>query len=190
MNYTRRLNSLIETSKLTQKEIAEGCEKLGENVTSSYINILKNNEGRIPSDNVSRAIAKTCGAQFEEILVVQAYLDKAPETIIKFFINYMNLLKNALLESLKINPNMEELNGISEEVIKEIFTEDNLAEFICSSQSMNIDMKSVIGTASDFIQQTRYKDNITEFRVSEDGKYLLVPLKENSTVRVIDEPRV
>lgn len=190
MTYTQRLNRLIENSKLTQKEIAEGCEKLGENVTSSYINILKNNEGRIPSDNLSRAIAKTCGAQFEEILVVQAYLDKAPQIIIKFFVNYMNLLKNVLLESLRRYPDMEDLKGISEDDIKEAFTEENLADVICSSQEMNIDINSVMSAASDIMQQTRLKDNISEFRISEDGKYLLVPLKENSTVRVIDEPSI
>jgi tricorn protease-like protein len=55
---------------------------------------------------------------------------------------------------------------------------------------MNIDINSVMSAASDIMQQTRLKDNISEFRISEDGKYLLVPLKENSTVRVIDEPSI
>lgn len=86
MAYTTLLNSIIEQSGLTVKEIAERCKTYGADVTPAYISTLRNNKNnRAPSDKVSRAIAKACECQNEEALVIEAYLDSAPEIIQKFF---------------------------------------------------------------------------------------------------------
>lgn len=128
MNYTKLLNQLIDASGLQLKEIAEKCVSLGENVSASYISVLKNTEGRTASDNISRAIAVACGAAHEDILVTQAYLDDAPSQIL------------TLLSSMKDTALASSLF-----VIKNSFGEDayrtfehelslmSLAQFVCEA---------------------------------------------------------
>lgn len=192
MNYTELLNELISSSKLTQKQIAEGCKQLGEDVTPSYINVLKNNVGRIPSDEVSRAIAKTCNAPFEDILVVQGYLDKAPDAILDFARSYMHLIKNVMLAALS-TPNAEQYgidtNEITPDALEAVFTDDNLAMFICqnnvSAENISVEL---LANSMNFVQTNRaLTSEIKEFKTSSDGKYLLVPIEANSNIRVLSE---
>lgn len=84
MSYTLLLNQLIENSGLTVKEIAEKCKEYGQDITPSYISTLRNNKNnRTPSDDVSIAIAKACNVEkgYENLLVVEAYIDTAPKEI-------------------------------------------------------------------------------------------------------------
>lgn len=86
MAYTEMLNILIHDSGLTVKQIAEKCSEYGVDITTTYISKLRNDKNnKAPSDKVSIALAKACGAKFEECLVVEAYLDKAPKVITTFF---------------------------------------------------------------------------------------------------------
>ena len=79
MPYAARLDNLIKQSGLSAKEVAQRCTDMGHKVTASYISILRRPENeRIPSDDMSRALAKACEAENPEILVIEAYLDKAP----------------------------------------------------------------------------------------------------------------
>ncbi len=93
MAYTEMLNILIHDSGLTVKQIAEKCGENGVNITSAYISKLRNDtKNTAPSDNVSRAIAKACGAKYEECLIVEAYLDKSPKIINDFFNQYKKMV--------------------------------------------------------------------------------------------------
>jgi len=79
MAYTALLNKLIENSGLTVKEIAERCTESGTKITAAYISTLRNStDNRAPSSEVSKALAKVCGAKNENVLVIEAYLDTAP----------------------------------------------------------------------------------------------------------------
>lgn len=81
MAYTQLLNSIIEKSGLSLKEIAERCTADGVKITSSYISTLRNDENnRAPSDEVSRAIARACNCKYDDILVIENYIDNAPES--------------------------------------------------------------------------------------------------------------
>lgn len=84
MTYTEMLNKVLDGSGKMLKEIAEECQKSGVNLTNTYLSSLKTTPGKIASDDISRAIAKACEAKYEDILVVQAYLDRAPAVIIEF----------------------------------------------------------------------------------------------------------
>lgn len=97
MPYTALLNKLIENSNLTVKEIAEHCTESGTKITAAYISTLRNaTDNRSPSDDVSRALAKACGAKNENVLVIEAYLDKAP----KEFSGLMSFVRNAVIETI------------------------------------------------------------------------------------------
>lgn len=86
MSYTKLLNQIIEKSGLTLKEIADRCTNDGVKITSSYISTLRNDtNNRAPSDDVSRAIAKACGCKHIDVLVIENYIDNAPESIKRIF---------------------------------------------------------------------------------------------------------
>ncbi len=78
MSYSKLLNDLIEKSEMSAKEIADKCTEQGQKVTASYISILRKEENkRVPSDDISRALAKALGVD-ENKLLLEAFLDNAP----------------------------------------------------------------------------------------------------------------
>lgn len=91
MNYRELLTELINGSGKTLNAIVKELKADGVEITSNYLSILKNTDNKIASEEVSRAIAKACNAEYEDILVVQGYLDKAPETIRKMLEIVANL---------------------------------------------------------------------------------------------------
>lgn len=96
MPYTMLLNNIIDNSGLSIKEIAENCTKNGVKVTAAYISTLKNDKNnRTPSDEVSRAIARACNYDENE-LVIEAYIDNAPEE----FSGVFNMLRDCIIQSV------------------------------------------------------------------------------------------
>ena len=86
MPYAARLSDLIEKSGLSIKEISKRCVESGTKITASYISMLKNPDNKkVPSDSISRALTNACGADNAEILVIEAYIDKAPQEMQHFF---------------------------------------------------------------------------------------------------------
>lgn len=81
--YSNTLNSLIFDSQLTKTEIADKCTELGQSVTREYISQLASGKAKSPSDSLSSCLEKVCNAP-KGTLVLEAYLDKAPEELIEF----------------------------------------------------------------------------------------------------------
>ena len=128
MNYTEMLNMLIDKSGKMLKEIAEECQKDGINLTNTYLSSLKTTPGKIASDDISRAIAKACNAKYVDVLVVQAYLDKAPAIIIEYLeaqIAMMSIFQQAFMQNMQEHPEVLE-------IIKG-YQEYSLAEMICET---------------------------------------------------------
>lgn len=192
MNYTMLLNGMISSSGLTQKDIAAGCKELGEDVTASYINILKKNEGRIPSDSVSRAIAKTCIQKGhcdmpEEVLVVQAYLDRAPAVIISTLQGIADLLKNTIELALEANE-IQFSDTFTRESLEIIFDSNNLAFLICKNMLSGLpSLDSLKESISMLLSGMETDKETRELSITSDGQYMLVPLASNSKVRIITE---
>ncbi len=83
MPYAKLLNQLIEQSGMTAKEVAEQCTAQGVSVTPSYLSVLrKEGSNRMPSDEVSKALALVLG-QDENLLTLERTLDEAPEPLRK-----------------------------------------------------------------------------------------------------------
>jgi len=88
MPYTKLLNQFIDQSGLTAKEIAKLCKGQGQEISASYVSILrKETNERIPSNEVSQALEAVLGAP-KDTLVLEAYLDSAPEAM-KAFLNQL-----------------------------------------------------------------------------------------------------
>lgn len=168
MNYTEMLNKIINESKMTNIEIVRRCEELGEEVTPNYLSILKNKNGRIPSENVSRVLAKACNAKSEEILVIQAYIDKAPKMILKFIERVFNSAKDVtmnILESEKGNYSEEEFEAIKKRATKEL-NNMSMTDFIIDYLSQDIDIEPTQKQIDSFIN------------IEEEKKWAIVPMDE------------
>ena len=129
MNYTELLNQLVEKSGKMVKDIADECSAMGVNLTSSYLSVLRSSTGRCPSEEISVALAKVCGAQYDQILVVQAYLDKSPQVIIDFF--------NGIRKMMEEAPDEDGEDELSKQIANA--QKMSMAEFICwYSEQMGI----------------------------------------------------
>lgn len=171
MAYTALLNMIIEDSKLTVKEIAERCKQYGVDVTPAYISTLRNDKNnRAPSDKVSRAIAKACEYKDEEALVIEAYLDSAPDVIRKFF----DVMKKSVVPAMI---GMFE-NRFTTQQIKEletVFAEIPMAQFVTEFANQEIKFKKEQGVfnikaiSNDDIKITQEIKQVIGLPVYDDG---------------------
>lgn len=100
--YGNIVKQAIQEKKITQQKIVEECEKIGIEITRSSISKILNN-GNIPSIETSKALAKVLDIDEEE-LILEGYLEKAPD----FFINYINeLMENTYLLTTEIYDNVD-----------------------------------------------------------------------------------
>lgn len=177
MTYTRLLNKLIEESGLSNKEILEKCEAYGMKITPNYLSVLKNNETKVASDELSRVFAKICGAPSEEVLVVQAYLDKAPSIIIECLNLIFETGKKAMERQMELNKDIfpEEIYLAIVEETKRTFENTSLAELICQYPQM--------------VQET----GVSEIFTSDKGvgvtrnnkKWVVIPIESEEDIKVI-----
>ena len=177
MNYKEQLNRLISESGLTIKDIVKRCEEFGEKVTTNYISVLKNQDGKIPSDNLSIALAKACNSQYEEILLVQGFLDRAPTFIIKplefvhdkALISAEHYIKRYAYNMPQIQ-RTHEIKRLNDELKK-----NDLATFICEFNSGAYDK---IDMAIDKIFDMAGEPP--------EYKWALVKIQNESDIRVLD----
>lgn len=176
MPYTVLLNAIIEESKLTVKEIAERCKNYDVDVTPAYISTLRNDKkNRAPSDKVSRAIAKACEYKDTEALVVEAYLDSAPDIICKFF----GVMKKSIVPTML---GMVE-NKFTTQQIKEFETlvdQMPMAQFISEIANQKIKTEKMQGTfntkitSNDDIRITQEIKQTLGLPVEDDGMKPLI----------------
>ena len=133
MPYSKLLSNLIESKNLSIKEVAIKCKEYGVNITASYISMIKNSDNKkIPSDEVSRALAKACEAENIETLVIEAYIDKAPIEFRGFLEEYRQIIIQSILMFYTNKVTNEEM----QEVIKKM-KEMPMAEFILQSTNLS-----------------------------------------------------
>lgn len=119
MPYAKLLNQLIEESGMTAKDVAQKCTDYGVSITPSYLSMLRNGAGkRMPSDDVSRAIARALGKD-ENLLVVERALDEAPEPITKA-LHYILRITTASMFGLTGNDLTPEMEALMNEQIQKM----------------------------------------------------------------------
>lgn len=110
MSYREILSESIEKSGLTLKEISILCKDQGVKITESYISQLRSGKLTSPSIDISQALSKVLNIH-PDILVLESYLDKAPEALneflrrVRFFHNYDKLLysQDEIEDRVKMN---------------------------------------------------------------------------------------
>lgn len=173
MAYTELLNKLIENSGLSVKEIAERCTSNGVKITSAYISTLRNDKNnRAPSDEISRAIAKACNAKYENILVIEAYLDKAPTEII---ILLKAIRESTLISALGLFEN--KFTSQQQHNIQELISAMPLSEVIIELAS-NEAVKNLKKQSGAFSYTTNYQ---------QDGIKIIQELKQSIGIEIADD---
>ncbi len=172
MSYNQQLNIMIENSGKSLKEIAIECKNEGVDITQSYIGILKNNADRIPSEEITTAIANVCGAD-PEMLIIEGGIDKAPDLLKLKMETIRNCYKDLLKKGL---PETEE--NLIDEKIDEMPYSTMLDGFIVSCQF----------TMGQVTQEQLQKitEDVQEFGISSDNLEPLI--KKGSIFKIIRIP--
>jgi len=173
MNYKELLNKLIDESGLSNKEILEKCAEYGEKITPNYLSVLKNQDDKIASDSLSIALAKACNYPYEEILIVQAYLDKAPEIIKEYLNMFFKEIHEATYLVYEQNKNQlpKAIQDEYESHVKKELDDMFLAEFICETK------------------ENKYSLNLSETLKKQKKttpiKWALVPIAKNDSIKIL-----
>lgn len=142
MPYTKLLNQLIDNSGLTVKEIAQKCTEDGVKVTPAYISTLRNDtNNRAPSETMSKAIARACGNKNEDILVVEGYIDGAPEAF-KSVIEFLRESALTVMLGAFANSYSEEEIAIARKAVEEM----PLAGLVMAMSKEKSEMLKTYGT--------------------------------------------
>lgn len=112
MPYAELLSKKIEEKEISIKDLATKCKEFGQNITAAYISIIKNPDNKkIPSDDVSRALAKALGEN-ESLFVMEAYADKAPDEFKAFFNDYKAMIAQSITMVYSNTVSNEEMNTV------------------------------------------------------------------------------
>ena len=178
MAYTQLLNSIIEQSGLTVKEIAEKCVNMGVDVTPAYISTLRNDKNnRTPSDKVSRALAEACNCQHKNILVVEAYLQNAPQE----FNGLMEMLRGFIITSgMSMIENRLTTQDIKE--ADEILKSFPMAELICDMSKEQVMSNIKKGYGSFNIKASKQLDDI---KIKQEVAPIGLPITDNGMSPII-----
>lgn len=178
MPYSKLLKKIIAESGLTSKEVINKCHESGRKIDKAYLSKLLNNKVPAPSEDLSRMIANICNAD-ERRLVLEGYIDKAPNEIKEIFVSLKLMITAAALAAYD--------NVVPEETIKEIketFEKEPLSDFIFSlidNQNVSIDSeKDLFNIKSENEKITAILKNPLAFIISDNAMSPIIP--ENSEV--------
>lgn len=170
--YSKLLSTIIAESGLTAKEIVIRCNEMGNGIDTTRLSKLQSGKLPAPSDKVSRDIAKVCNVD-ERKLVIEGYLEKAPQEIIDTF----NTLKvNTTLSVLKMFENSmtkEQIESIKKELEKE-----PLSDYIVQVLDSNYDTINITN------ENFEINENDFTFRIEEP---IALQIKDNSMFPLISE---
>lgn len=175
MPYSRLLKQVIADSGYTNKELLQKCTEEGVKIDKAYLSKLSNGKVPPPSEEVSRAIARICGVD-ESLLVIEGYVDKAPEEVRNFF----EIIKfTALTATTKLLQ-----NNIPEQVFKELrnyISKEPIANFI-----LQITQNDISSMQFDFADTEVFKlqDNDMKITLNEPVSILI---KDNSMFPALEQ---
>ncbi|HCC35071.1 MAG TPA: hypothetical protein DEQ02_05335 [Ruminococcaceae bacterium] len=166
MPYASLLNQLIENAGISNKELCDACAEEGIKLTPAYISLLRNPlEQRTASESVSRALARALGEENEQLLVIQAYLDKAPECLRdlkSYFRDYMSSAISAELaedaDDIQRSVLMDDYKKLPFAELFSEFTDTVIGKFVMQLQSN--DSADPIKSSMELVNQIESENNI------------------------------
>lgn len=166
MNYKDLLNRTIEKSGLKNVDIIEELKKKDITITPNYLSVLRNSDNKIPSVEISRAIAEICNAH-KELLVIQGELDKLEDGLK----DYIDFSIRQIFKSANIGI---ELCGTKEQ--KKALKNMCSADFICDYLSVPDEYEKSVDELLDGIKKG----------LPIKKQYAIVPLRTGEEIRTVD----
>lgn len=127
MIYTDLLNKTIDNSGLKNIEIVEKLKEKGISITPNYLSVLRNDSNKTGSEELNKAISEICEAKYIDALNVQAYLDRADNTLKEYVKYTLDLVTqgatafSTTVDADKAKNGMDKLNSLSDaEIICDI----------------------------------------------------------------------
>lgn len=154
MSYSKLLDSYIAESNLTLEEIAERCKANGVDIHPSYISKLRKGTRPAPSEEISRALAISCGNDPEK-LANEGNIEKTPPEVAEVLFYYRKvaeksrervskMIDEGILDSLMDRvPLRGTLVGLSRDELKSIINQ-SLENFESMSPKMQIALADLI----------------------------------------------
>ena len=139
MPYTRLLNNIVAESNLSYKEIAKKCTEMGTKIDPSYISKLLAGKQKVPSEKISRAIARACNYD-EKYLVIEGYVDGAPKEIKDILYKLREVTALSSINLLSDITNKETVEIILE-TIKSKPISEFLVNFLYEQQNSDFELK-------------------------------------------------
>lgn len=182
--YSKMLSKIIAESGFTSKQIVEKCNEIGNGIDTTRLSKLQNGKLPAPSPKVSRDIAKICNAD-ERLLVLEGYLEKAPQEIIDVL---MSIKFATTMTTLKVFTNKvskEDLNKIKEELNKE-----PLADFLV----LLLDNEKNMEINEDMLEFKAKQDNVTisfteplSIKIKDNAMFPKIPEGANINLQIQNE---
>lgn len=173
--YSKLLSKIIAESGYTAKEVVEKCNELGNGIDTTRLSKLQSGKLSAPSSKVSRDLARVCDVD-ERLLVLEGYIEKAPQEIIDAFMSLKASIVASALNIFKDNffgSNTEEFKRVKEELEKE-----PLADFIISLIDDGVESISINENGID-LQAT---ENDVKVTLSQPTT---LPVKDNAMYPII-----
>ena len=170
MNYKELLNRTINSAGMRNVDLIDALKGKGINITPNYLSVMRNNEDKIPSNDISRAIADICGAP-TELLVIQGDLHRL-EGGLKDYIEFT--VKSAFnsaeigLKMYGTKEHLDRLHSMCE------------ADFICDYINNPDDYNTEIDRLLDGVQKGLLQDK-------DNHKWVLVPLANEEEIKIVDD---
>lgn len=175
--YSKLLTKIIAESGYTAKEVIEKCNEIGNGIDTTRLSKLQSGKLSAPSSRVSRDLARVCNAD-ERLLVLEGYLEKAPQEIIDAFLSIKSSMVASALNIFKKNfskDNQKYFNDVKKELEKE-----PLAEFIVTLIDGGVENISITENGIDM--QTMKND--VKVTLSQPTT---LPVKDNAMFPIIPE---
>lgn len=178
--YSKLLTKIIAESGYTAKEIVEKCNELGNGIDTTRLSKLQSGKLSAPSSKVSRDLAHVCNVD-ERLLVLEGYIEKAPQEIIDAF---MSIKMSIVAVSLNIfKNNFSNVTTKDLKLIREELEKEPLADFIISLIDDGVENISVNKNAIDLqaIEKDENKNitmtlsQPTTLPVKDNGMYPTIP---------------
>lgn len=177
--YSKLLTKIIAESGYTAKEVVEKCNELGNGIDTTRLSKLQSGKLSAPSSKVSRDLARVCNVD-ERLLVLEGYLEKAPQEIIDAF---MSLKSSIMASALNIfKENFSQSNLIDFDEIKEELEKEPLADFIVSLIDNGVENISINENGIDL--EAIEKDKNVTVTLSQPTT---LPVKNNAMFPIIPE---
>lgn len=177
--YSKLLTKIIAESGYTAKEVVEKCNELGNGIDTTRLSKLQSGKLSAPSSKVSRDLARVCNVD-ERLLVLEGYLEKAPQEIIDAF---MSLKSSIMASALNIfKENFSQSNLIDFDEIKEELEKEPLADFIISLIDNGVENISINENGIDL--EAIEKDKNVTVTLSQPTT---LPVKDNAMFPIIPE---